>query len=359
MMPTLAYYISSHGFGHAARSRAIMGALIQSGFSLIAKTLTPASFFKEFAGKPFEIQAESFDCGCLQHDAARIDWPGTFDAYRRIEMENASKLETEAEFLRRRQIRAVVCDVPSFPVLAAARAAVPCFMIANFTWADIYEPHARGDAGIRSLVERLKAEYAQATLLLRTPMGLEMSYFPRIQDVPVITRRGCSVRKSLCARLGLDEQCPLYLIYVGSWGLRTMRWENLAAMKEAHFLTVMRPPCDLPPNLTVMDVNEFPHEDLTASMDAVIAKPGYGICAECIAADVPLLYTGREEFAEFAPMERDLARWGGAIRIPEKEFARFALQPYLSRIPRLSISKEAFGVNGAEVCARIIKNYRP
>ena len=53
------------------------------------------------------------------------------------------RVKEDTQGLRDEGTAAVLCDAPAVPLVAARRAAVPGFLLANFTWADIYAPHAR------------------------------------------------------------------------------------------------------------------------------------------------------------------------------------------------------------------------
>jgi L-arabinokinase len=63
-------------------------------------------------------------------------------------------------------------------------------------------------------------------------------------------------------------------------------------------------------NLRGVTLDVFRHADLVALADAVITKPGYGIVSECLANRIPVLYTSRGAFAEYAPLVDGLNRYG-------------------------------------------------
>lgn len=352
-MTNIAYYISSHGFGHLTRAVEIIRQL-PADFTVLAKSTAPHGFLKQETGRSIPQFEDKFDCGCHQLDAMAIDWRRTFRDYAVIAQENRARLEDEIDFLTDNNIDVVVSDVPALPLVAASKAGVPSVVIANFTWVDIYRYALEFYPEADDLVEELIDQYSHADLLLRTPLGAPMDYFPTIHDTPVVARRGVDRRAEVCERFRLDASRRLGLIYVGQWGVDDMGWENLAGLKDYQFIT-MSSPSQLPDNVFAAPQGSFRHEDLTASVDVVIAKPGYGICGECLSASKPWLYCGREEFAEFPPMERDMRKWGGAIRMTDEHFQSFNLRPYLSQIENLAIDANAFAVNGAEVCARVIQ----
>ena len=52
-------------------------------------------------------------------------------------------------------------------------------------------------------------------------------------------------------------------------------------------------------NIPAITQQGIRYEDIVASVDVVLSKPGYGIIAECAANDTALLYTSRGAFAEY------------------------------------------------------------
>ena len=353
-MTRVIYYISSHGFGHAARSIQIINQL-EPDWEVTVKSAAPAWFLEMGIQRPFHLIPDVMDIGCVQINAASIDWDRTLEAYAAQEAENRARLEAECRFLRQGAFDLVLCDVPPFAVEAAHRAGVPSLVITNFTWTDIYgfvrdrHPLAPG------IIDRMAQQYAQADMLLRTPFDTTMAEFPRQTRVPLIAEKGRPMRDQVCARLGVDSRKILVLIYVGYWGLEMMRWEAMAPWTNIQFITKTAPR-NRPDNLVVAPQDDFRHEDLTASVDAVLAKPGYGICGECVANATPLVYMPRDEFAEFPPMENDLRRWGGAIRLAEEDFVHFRLGPALEQMERLSMDADALPTGGARACADYARN---
>jgi hypothetical protein len=77
----------------------------------------------------------------------------------------------------------------------------------------------------------------------------------------------------------------------------------------------------------------MPHEDLVASVDLVISKPGYGIVGECLANGTPLLYGPREEFAEYAALDAALSEFAGGLKVSGKEFVQLEWKETLGRVP--------------------------
>ena len=51
------------------------------------------------------------------------------------------------------------------------------------------------------------------------------------------------------------------------------------------------------------------YEDLVASVDVVVTKPGFGIVTECLANDTAMLYTSRGRFVEYDVMVAEMPRF--------------------------------------------------
>ena len=54
--------------------------------------------------------------------------------------------------------------------------------------------------------------------------------------------------------------------------------------------------------------HELRYEDLVATAEAVVTKPGYGIVSECVANGTPLLYTSRGRFIEYDMFVTEMPR---------------------------------------------------
>src|SRR5574342_361665 len=78
--PTIAYYVSAHGYGHGVRSCDIIRALNEThpAVTVHMVTLLPASFLSNRTGPGRNrIRARSFDVGMVQLDSIRVDVDAT------------------------------------------------------------------------------------------------------------------------------------------------------------------------------------------------------------------------------------------------------------------------------------------
>jgi hypothetical protein len=349
---TVVAYVSGHGLGHAAREVGVLRYL-PTEIPLIIKTAAPEWFWRAELPRPFTLISDSFDVGCIQKNGMEIDVPATLTAWREMSERNRERYATEAAFLRENGVRLVVSDVPSLPLVAAARAGIPSICIANFTWADIYQHFAAEYPDFVAIADELTAEYAQASLLLEAGFSLEMGYFPQRESVGIIARTGTDHRDLLLTALPESAQGKrLALVYVGGWGL-PIPYERVAAFADWHFLSLDAPPVP-PPNWTVISRDLMEHPHLVASVDLAISKPGYGLAGECVAAGTPLLYPPRPQFAEYPALDSVLSGWTGGVRLEAEAFLSVAWESVLSRIPERG-SVPAFPATGGAKAGAILR----
>lgn len=347
----IAYYITEHGRGHAARALRILRAL-SPGVHVHLRSGVPRAFFATRLARPFAWSHVVADTGPLHTAAGSVDFDATIPRFEGIERDNAERFDAETAFLRDSGMEAVVCDIPPWPLDVAAAAGIPGIATVNFTWVEILEPAAARNPAAAALVERLRSGYSRATLALRTPPALDMPYFPRAVDVPLITVRGTGRRAELAARFGIEPRRPWAYLYFGEFGIDWLDPQAVEALHPWAFLTRHRPRTPLPGVVTV-DESVCPHEDLTASVDVVVAKPGYGIVTECLGNGTPMVTAGREDFAEYRALEAALKAWGGAVILAPEEMLAGMWGHALSEAAGLRQPPSAG--NGAEVCADIIE----
>ena len=346
----LCYYVTGHGFGHAIRTTQILKAL-PPDLPLLIKTTAPERLFREeLPGRDFEYLAAEYDCGCLQSDSISVLKRETLTRYGEIARRNQAHLADEIAFLKGHGVQGVASDIAPFPLLAAREAGVPSAAVANFTWHDIYAEYAE-TAEDQALLTQMAEEYAAATVGLITPLSLPStpSVFPRVEQVPLVARRGSPIRDILTDALDIPPGKHLALLYLGGWGLE-IEWPALERFTDWVFL--LDRPLPVPAaNARVFDPSVLRYADVAASVDAVVSKAGYGTVTECIANSVPLVYLPRFGFAEYEALVSGMNPWGGGIEISEAAFHAgdwgHALRSALSAAP----DPNAFPTNGAEVIA--------
>ncbi len=360
---TIAYYVSAHGFGHFVRSSEVMKSL-PPDVPLLIRSAVP-EWFRDQQLKERDhawLQAE-FDCGTLGPDSLTVDASATFDRAQALARRNAGRADDEARLLERHGVRVLVSDIPAFPLTVARRLGVPSVVITNFTWAEIYAEIVRhrrragdfslADRGER-LVEALSAEYAQADLLLAPGLALEMPAFARRRDVPIVARRGRPRRAEICRLLSLDPERPLVLLYLGREGLTDLDWSALDRLREVQFVgfgAVEGPATGI---IHALPDERIPHADVTASVDFVIGKLGYSLCAECLALGKPLIFPPRPDFVEHEALGAGMMTHGLGVPLSAASFRRGDWAEPLAKARALAAHAIPPPCDGAQVCASIL-----
>ena len=352
------YYVTGHGFGHTIRTTQILKAL-PPGVPFVIKTTAPERLFREeLPGRAFEYIPAEYDCGCLQTDSVSVLKRETLTRYGEITRRNLAHLDSEIAWLKACGVRCVVSDIPPFPLLAARAAGIPSAAVGNFTWHDIYAEYAE-TAADRALMAQMANEYASVTVALITPLHLASmpALFPNAEAVPLVARRGRSIRETLVSALDIPAGKHLALLYLGGWGLE-IDWDALETLTDWVFL-LDRPLPKLTANTRVFDPSLLRYADVAASVDAVVSKAGYGTVTECIANSVPLIYLPRSGFAEHDALVSGMNKWGGGIEISEAAFHAGDWGAALRAALMIQLNPNAFPTNGAEIIAqRLMELYQ-
>jgi hypothetical protein len=348
----LAVYVSSHGFGHLTRTAAVINRMPSEIPVTIRCHPNLFEHWRERLRRLATLEAQVNDAGALnpQGDSNATDIAETLALAARVHAEALARVDDEACKLRDEGTAAVLCDAPPVPLVAARRAGVPGFLLANFTWADIYAPYAKrvgGDAP--RLVADLRRAYRQATALFKTQPALRMADIAPIVEIGMVVSPGHDRGDELRKQLGLKSSDRLVYFYVGRYGQDDLGWKRLEQMgaRGIHFVG-LRPSPDRPlANLHVLPAGDWTGADLAASTDALVAKAGYGTACEAMAAGTPMLYPPRPSFAEYRALDRALRAWGGGIPLSARTFAEMRLERPLERAFALKPGPPPYPADGA------------
>jgi hypothetical protein len=243
----------------------------------------------------------------------------------------------------------VLSEVPAVPLVAANRAGIPGFLLANFTWADIYQPHAEalGSDEARRLVGDLRGAYRHASVLLRAEPALSMEWLSTRFEVGMVVSPGRDRGGELREELGIGPDEKLVYFYLGRYGQSNLRWERLKVCRGVHFVGFHAPPGEVPENVHVVEGERWTGADLSASVDVIVAKAGYGTTCEAIAAGTPMIYPPRVGFAEHRVLDRALRTWGGGVPASAEAFSELDLEGLIGRALALRPGRAPFPLDGA------------
>jgi L-arabinokinase len=368
---TVFFYISGHGLGHASRQSAIINSLwaIRPDVQVVVRTSAPRWLFDRTLTHPCLFIPGESDTGIVQIDSLHMDTAATTQRAWEFHRTLSARAETEARLLERHGATLVAGDIPPLAFAAAAAANLPAVGIGNFTWDWIYEHYPDLLLETPELIPCIQQAYSSADVAWRLPMAGGFATFSRIIDAPLVARHAGLAPAETRDTLQLPDDRPLVLLSFGQYGIDAINWHELSKQGGLSVI-VTRDPLNTGPTLPAglsrdlvfeIDVAAImergvQYEDLVATVDVVLTKPGYSIIAECAANDTALLYTSRGNFAEYPILVNAMPH---LLRCAYIEHADLFGGRWLGTVSQLldqpTPSRQA--TNGAEVIAHGLAQY--
>lgn len=353
--PRLAFYITSHGYGHAIRSFQVIQALLQlrPDLHITLVTAVPEFLVEQNLGRRFPQRQRSLDVGMAQLDSLRFDLGATLEALQALRDRQEQVIAEEVEFLNACAVDAVCCDIPFLPFVAAERTGIDAIGLGNFTWDWIYREYLPTDDRWQSVILWVESAYRRCRLFLRLPMHGDCSVCPEIRPVPLIARTASHPPGEVRRRLGVAPATPLVLISFSDLDLDAAAQERLARL--SRFLFIYRRPLRFRfPNSRAVDDADLSYADLVGAADAVITKPGYGIVADCLAHGTPMIYTDRGHFREYGILVREMERHLETAYVPSADLYAGRWETAMGRLKWQGRRRPAVATDGALTSARWI-----
>jgi UDP:flavonoid glycosyltransferase YjiC (YdhE family) len=354
----IACFVSSHGFGHAARAAAILSALARCvpHFRFHIYSTVPNWFFKASLDAPFHQERIETDVGLAQQTPLKEDLGKTADRLDRFFPLDSRTVEQTAEQLVHRQTKLVICDIAPLGIVAARSAGIHSVLVENFTWDWIYQGYAALQPRLIPHIAYLKALFDQVDLRIRTrpECGTAKADFV----VGPVSRRPRASRASVRRRLGAAPGEKLVMVSLGGTPL-AMKMLGANDILPGIRVIVPGAPRDLSrihPQLHSLPADGFFHPDLIGACDGVIGKTGYSTLAEIFHAGTPFGYVSRRGFREAPVLEAFARGIMGALPLTEDDLRSGA---WTRRLPELieNPCRPAGEPNGADAAARFIHHF--
>ena len=358
----VAYFISPHGYGHAARAAAVMAALHELDPTVYFEIFTqvPAWFFQDSLRRPFGYHALLTDIGLAQTTPLVEDLTETLKRLGSFLPFDTTHIEDVARLVNQLECRLVLCDIAPMGIAVAKAAGIPSVLIENFTWDWIYAGYVQDETGLSRYVTYLSELFAAADYHIQT----EPVCRPRDADLTTspISRKVKTPIAQTRRQLGIPPQAKLVMITMGGipWHYRFL--EQLAHPTGVYFLV---PGADeqiqaghhaFPGTgglVLLPHHSDYFHPDLVNASDAVIGKAGYSTLAEVYQAGVPFGYVARPRFRESQVLAGYIEQHMHGLPVAEKDFQNgnwLASVEELLAMPRLSRGDP----QGADQAARFI-----
>lgn len=366
---TYIFYISNHGFGHIMREIPVMAHLLRCGMQVICicgeKQLDAAKSYMADSGIITDggIAAdgkvagdERFICIAEETDFGTPVIPGTL----KIDVEElkrgvkeytesfGTRIEKAAALFKEYDTAAVVCDIVPWALMAAERAGIPSYLMASFTWIDVFEeyldeqmlaPYRKAfDSADRVILYDMANQPTRRRFPDGIQAGLSARPFDKVHVDNIRNRLGKCGRKLVFisvggSNLGIDEKLDvsgLPYTFVATGGLHfTGNSDNVYMLPEG-----------------VPDTNNY-----IAACDYCITKPGWSTIAEVLLAGKPCALIGRPDIAEDRMNIAMMEDIGAAVSIDIKELGN--MKNVMDKISAMDYQRASF-TNDYEHIADII-----
>ncbi len=294
----IAFYISSHGFGHLTRSLALIEHILKNtDKTFYICTGTPQVEFAKIYLAEFENRVEYFeykvDVGIVnKRNSLEVDVNATNKAvYEMLDSYKQASV-TEAEKLKKMNTRLIISDVSAFACLVSEKSGIKAVEIGNFTWTDQY----KSVGADKKIVEKFSEIYSLCKSFIAYDLSLVFSGADKnsvfrsdwLISRPISEKRVSEIRESYSGlyKRQTGNECDgfMYLSLGKSAELPQVKISNFKGV--VFYTEGLR--FDQKSYLDVLFVR-LPNEikdsqSFVAAADLVIAKAGWSTSAECVVA---------------------------------------------------------------------------
>ncbi|KAF3904095.1 hypothetical protein ABW21_db0206177 [Orbilia brochopaga] len=350
----IAYYISSHGYGHATRAIQLCHAFLQAHDALRITVVSQASshIFLPLLNSSTRVSLRPVrvDSAVIQPTPYLLEVDATINNLLHLHADQGEIAARESDWLRTHHVDLVLSDAPYIASIAASHAGCMNILITNFSFAEVFSyftdmVEAPVQDQLKRAVDAVVEGYSRADVWLRLPGSLpnpgflpielpssnwitdqelcvkpgdkpepersatNPQFLRRIIDTPLITRPSTTLsRLEVIKSLGIpielsNHQILLLLLPPPSPPPQIPSdWICLVAGST---------PTDLLPDRYFVAPTDAHIPDVMKIASCVMAKLGYGTVSEVLAADVPIVYIPRCQFIEEYGLRQLVETWSG------------------------------------------------
>jgi len=232
----IAFFVSHHGFGHAARAAAVMDALhrIDASIHFDIFSQTPAWFFEQSLGGSYEIHPLKTDIGLVQKSPLHADLGQTIRELNEFLPYDPLKIAQLSQWLKRRDCQLVMCDISPMGILVAQKGGIPSLLIENFTWDWIYEGYFKQDPAIKKHSHYLGQLFGEVDYHIQTEPLCRLDSAELI-TLPV-SRKPKASAGNIRKKFGIPEGHKSVLIMMGGIPEEFQFTEGLKRQKDVVFV---------------------------------------------------------------------------------------------------------------------------
>lgn len=287
------------------------------GLRLTIRCAIAEAKLREMVRVPFEHIPRAFDIGMAMRDALHIDVPASLAHYTTLHGEWSSRVAAAADELAALQPTVLLGNIPYLSMAAAAHAGIPSVAFCCLHWGEIFRHYCGNTPAAHGIEAEIRAAYGSARAFLRPAPGIPMPGLENLLDIGPVGRVGAVQRSAILERLGRPATTRLALLSLGGvpFPLDVSGWPDLGNW----VVVAGMPVTGLHPGVVPIDRLGLPYIDVFASVDAVVAKLGYGTVAEAGVNGRPVLYVPRAGWPEEPHLAGWLARHGRCASVAEAD----------------------------------------
>ena len=294
-MKKIVYYVSEYGFGHAARSIALIrGILEQRAQTQIEVVNQYASVFLKESLPYSNVSHYHFssDIGyVLKAGSVLPDKDKQIEGIERYLTTYPSLIDSEVERLRNKKVDLILSDISPLAFEVANQLEVPSIGISNFTWFTAFL-----DLVPLEVLGPLKSSYEKMDYFFALAGSNEQSIKPTHQFRFYSRRVDNTEVDKIRSKIGRNKK----LVFLGlGMKMDLSDLQNLPIWNSPNFHFVVSSNLSIDhPNVSIIEKNYIETQNYIAACDLVITKAGWGTIAESVVAGVPLLIIEREGMKE-------------------------------------------------------------
>jgi hypothetical protein len=325
---SIAYIISSHGYGHAARAAAVMLALLKKNPEIHFEVFTQVTpgFFQPQLSNHLTFHREWTDIGLVQNGPFIEDIPATLQSLDDFLSQSSQIIDRLKTQIQKSGCRLVICDIAPIGIAAAAAAGVHSILVENFTWDWIYAGYPEWRSAFAPSMRVFEDWFHQADEHIQTQPVCSPDSHADLLTLPV-GRKPLKSKSAVYSSLDIPLEAKTVLITTGGIENQPTFLDLLSQHKGVYFLVPggSKDGFHIQGNLIAFPhQSDLYHPDLVHACDAVIGKVGYSTIAEVYSAGVPFGYVPRLQFREMGPLVEFIQQYIPGLQILPAAFASAA-----------------------------------
>lgn len=319
MAAIICYYISDHGYGHAARSIAVIRALLNTfkDIHIFVKAFTAYDFLaNSLNDNRVTIIKQRNDVGVIN---CKFPFDVLFDES--LQLIKAwfkswsEYIKSEVNFCKKIGVSLIITDVAPQPLEVARQLGITSIIISNFTWQNIYGPFF-GEQ-LKNELALMKKTYALADIAFVLPFEQEIKA-KKVIHVGLVAKGITSPKLKIRDLLGIKKND--FMVYFGvGFSMPGGFINKLHVPKNVKILVSSNIPLS-GEGILKLPSNVAESQDYIAVCDIAVIKSGYTTAAEAINGMVPLLITKRRGFSDDNAVCSAISKLGIGREISNRDF---------------------------------------